>query len=81
LIDVLFPLPTAVMNHRGALIEELLPRFLLVDFDRDFDATADGAAGGSTATASISRRAPSRANPEIAMVVLASLSVMSRLAN
>ena len=39
--------------------------------DRDFDVAAVGAAGGSTATASISRSAPSRASPEIAMVVLA----------
>jgi hypothetical protein len=58
-------------DHRPVLVEELLPRFLLAAFDRDFDTAADGEAGGSTATASISRSAPSRANPEMAMVVLA----------
>jgi hypothetical protein len=60
-------------DHRTVLVEELLPRFLLAPFDRDFDAAADGSAGGSTATASISRSAPSRASPEMAMVVLAGL--------
>jgi hypothetical protein len=58
-------------DRRAVLVEELLPRFLLAAFDRDLDAAAVGAAGGSTATASISRSAPSRASPEIAMVVLA----------
>jgi hypothetical protein len=58
-------------DHRTSLVEELLPRFLRVAFDRDLDAAADGAAGGSMATASISRSAPSRARPEMAMVVLA----------
>ena len=58
-------------GRRAVLVEELLRRFLLAAFDRDFDAAAVGAAGGSTATASISKSAPSRASPEIAMVVLA----------
>ena len=58
-------------DHRAVLVEELLPRFLLVTFDRDFDAAAGDAASGSTATASISSSAPSRASPEMAMVVLA----------
>ena len=58
-------------DRRAVLVEELLPCFLLAAFDRDFDVAAVGAAGGSTATASISRSAPSRASPEIAMVVLA----------
>ena len=64
---------TAVRDYRAVLVEELLPRFLLAAFDRDFGAAKDDAAGGSTATASISRSAPSRANPEIAIVVLAGL--------
>jgi len=58
-------------DHRAALVEELLPRFLFVAFDRDLDGAADGVAGGSTATASTSRSAPSRASAEMAMVVLA----------
>jgi hypothetical protein len=47
----------------------------VVDLDVDLvpalDAALDDAAGGSTATASISKSAPSRARPEIASVVLA----------
>jgi hypothetical protein len=58
-------------DRRTVLVEELLPCFLLAAFECDFDVAAVGAAGGSTATASISRSAPSRASPEIAMVVLA----------
>jgi hypothetical protein len=39
--------------------------------DAAFDADLDRVAAGSIATASISSRAPGRARPEIAMVVLA----------
>jgi hypothetical protein len=56
-------------------------RGLLLALDAAFDLEADRRAGvdaaledpdgGSTATASISRSAPSRASPEIASVVLA----------
>ncbi len=54
-------------DHRAALVEELLPRFLFGALDRDFDGAADGVAGGSFT----SRSAPSRASAEMAMVVLA----------
>ena len=30
---------TAVHDHRAVLVEELLPRFLLAAFDREFDVT------------------------------------------
>jgi hypothetical protein len=60
--------------HRDrAALREPLPGFLLAAFDRDCDGAAIGAVGGSTATASISMSAPSRASPEMAMVVLAGL--------
>src|SRR5262249_40070217 len=44
----------------------------------DWDAALARAAAGSTATASISISAPSRASPEIAMVVLAGRSFSAR---
>jgi len=46
--------------------------------DSDLEAAFERAAAGSMATASISMSAPSRASPEIAMVVLAGRSFAER---
>src|SRR5262249_10264778 len=48
------------------------------DLDADFDLALAGAAAGRPASASISISAPSRARPEIAMVVLAGRSFSAR---
>src|SRR5262249_36950477 len=62
----------------GERAVRLLRAALDADLDADLDAALARAAAGSTATASISISAPSRAGPEIAMVVLAGRSFSAR---
>src|SRR5262249_31499118 len=63
---------------RARRLTERAERVLPAALAADLDAALARAAAGSTATASISINAPSRASPEIAMVVLAGRSFLAR---
>src|SRR5258708_2752798 len=61
----------AGVHHFRRDREALVARPLFFALDAGLEAAFAAVAGGSTATASISRSPPSRASPEIASVVLA----------